>query len=196
MPRSRSNSKPFEEWKTLQWNCRHCGWSGLGEQMEIYDIFEGVNEMACPICKEKIGAVSWPTQAELKENFDKLSPGDKILVTLSEAHHNEFALRKLSSPEQLPELPGESIVLIWDIERYDGGDTIIRYGDQVVWREPAFYEGYERFIAVAKILTRKYGSRLKDFVPSKNSGLFLYGDRISTIDQIRKCREKIQAGVL
>lgn len=191
-----SNSRPFEKWKTEQWNCSHCGWTGLGEQLEIYDIFEGLNEMACPNCKEKVGTVSWPTRAELKENFDKLSPGDKMVVAFSEAHHEDFSLRKLSSSEQLPVLPEKSIVMIWDIERYDGGDTIIRFGDQIIWREPAFYEGYERFIEVASILIQKYGSRLKDLVPSKNSEMFLYGDHAVSINLIEKCREKIRTGVL
>ena len=139
--------------------------------MEFYEVFADVNEMACPNCKDKIGAVS--STMELEDNFDRLS-----------------------SPEQLPELPGESIVLIWDIERYDGGDTIIRFGEKVVWREPAYYEGSERFIEIVDILIQKYGSRLRDLIPSENSELLLYGDRIVSIDLIGKCREKIRTGEL
>lgn len=167
-----SNSKPFEKWKAEQWNCSHCGWAGPGEQLEIYDVFEGLNEMACPNCKDKIGVVSWPPQSELIPTCN------------------------LSSPEQLPELQKDSIVLIWDIERYDGGDTIIRFGDQIVWREPSFYEGHERFIQVTNILIQKYGSRLKDLIPSKNSEMFLYGDHLVSVNLIEKCRERIRAGEL
>lgn len=166
-----SSSKPFEKWEAEQWNCSHCGWTGPGDQLEIYEVFEGLNEMACPNCKEKIGVVSWPTPVDEKVDFDRLS-----------------------SPEQLLELPEDSIVLIWDIERYDGGDTIIRFGNQVVWREPAFYEGYERFIEVANILVQKYGSRLRDLIPSKSSEMFLYGDHLISLNLIEKCRERIRAG--
>ncbi|MEJ7745382.1 MAG: hypothetical protein WKF61_01230 [Luteimonas sp.] len=98
----------------------------------------------------------------------------------------------LKTPEQLPDLEGDDIVLLWDAEDYQrGGDTLIRYGSEVIWREPAQYEGYERFIEVANLLKQKYGDRLQDLVPSRNSELYLYGDALGSPSRISKFREEL-----
>ena len=65
--------------------------------------------------------------------------------------------------DELPGLPGDPLVLIWDMEQ---DDTVIRRGTIVLWREPCVYEGYFEVLASLK---QRYGSRLHDFIPIPNA---------------------------
>ena len=55
----------------------------------------------------------------------------------------------LTGPEQLPDLPGETLILTWD--QIDT-DTVVLHGDRVVWRERTGWEVYDRFQEIACIL--------------------------------------------
>ena len=57
-------------------------------------------------------------------------------------------------------------------------ETVIRHGERVIWREPAFFGYPERFEDVAVILQEKYGPHLKDVIPTWRAGDSLYGDRL------------------
>ncbi len=45
-------------------------------------------------------------------------------------------------------------------------EVLIKHEDNVIFAEPALYEGYQRFIEVAEILHRRYGATLGDLIPS------------------------------
>ncbi len=62
---------------------------------------------------------------------------------------------------------------------------MLRHGDREIWRELAYYEGYQRFAAVFELLRERYGSRLAEVRPTPASEVYLYGDKLSapqTID--------------
>jgi len=128
----------------------------------------------------------------MKDHEDQLSDTDKLFVELSESFGWEFAARSLKSPAQLPELEGETLVLTWDIEdEQKGGDTLIKHGERIIWREPAIYEGYERFEEVAQILKQKYRERLRDLVPTPHSEMYLYGDHVISLGMVEEARKKL-----
>jgi len=161
------------------------------------DLFSVLYEMCCPRCNEKVELITIPTWEEKRQNWDKLSEGEKRRVERFEAHLQEFERRKLWSPDQLPDLEGEDLVLIWDFEERkdkDSRETLVKLGDQVLWREPAVYEGYWRFIQVAQILSLKYGARLKDLVPTEESTAYLHGDihGFESFEQVEYCRQLLQ----
>jgi hypothetical protein len=88
--------------------------------------------------------------------------------------------RKLREPGQLPVLEDAQIVIAWDFEERDGEHwTVLRHGAVEIWRELAFYEGYERFAEVFDILRQRYGTRLRELRPTPASATYLYGDRLS-----------------
>lgn len=91
---------------------------------------------------------------ESRRHCDKVSPADRIAVELAELGGRDFERRQLRTPEQLPDLDGDDLILVWD---RDGRDNVICYGAQVLWREPGYNEDYERFEVVAEILYAKYG---------------------------------------
>ncbi|GMV60084.1 MAG: hypothetical protein AMXMBFR72_31770 [Betaproteobacteria bacterium] len=181
----------YDDWKEQPQTCRACGWQSRGCDLTQGEVFAELFEVCCPKCGEKVLTVSSPTIDESRRNWDKVSPADRIVVELAECRRQEFERRMLRSPEQLPDLPGNDLVLVWDYEDRNGHETVIRFGAQELWREPAFFEGCERFGEIAEILFAKYGTRLQDLVPTRGSQLFLYGDRIGAPARIEKFRQRL-----
>lgn len=95
---------------------------------------------------------------------------------------------ELKSADQLPDLEGDTLRIDWDLEERDDEHwTVLRHGDREIWRELAYYEGYERFAAVFELLRERYGSRLAEVRPTSASEVYLYGDKLSapqTIDAL------------
>jgi hypothetical protein len=63
--------------------------------------------------------------------------------------------------------------------------------DNVIFAESALYEGYKRFVEVAKILHTGYGAALHDLVRTKVSELYLYGDASDSNRVVAAARERI-----
>ena len=83
-----------------------------------------------------------------------------------------------------------------DVVRGEWGDWyVLRWGDEVLWREPAFWEDYETFLTVADVLRRKYGPRLKDVVPSGSAESNMWADRLSAPSWIEEARRRVRAGL-
>lgn len=94
----------------------------------------------------------------------------------------------LYSPDQLPELEGETLILIWDqIE----ADSLILHGDAIIWREKTGWEVYDRFEEIAVMLKQKYGKRLIDIVPTPRSRYALYGDSTAAYFHVTYVRESL-----
>jgi hypothetical protein len=184
----------YSDWKTQPYQCRACAWSGTGEDCQQGELLSDMVELCCPSCGEKTGSVMLPTLEESRQNWDRLSDTDKMVVKMVEFRQKDFARRGLKSPDQLPDLAGDDLILVWDMERYDGGDLLIKYGARVIWRETGFYENFERFEEMVALLKQKYGGRLQDLVPTRKSELYLYGDRLTSINRVRKARETLADG--
>lgn len=184
----------FDDWRERSYQCQRCNWSGRGSELQRGEIFSEVYEMDCPRCgQEAVAVIQIPTWEEKRQNWDKLSEEDKRAVEAFEAHLQEFERRKLRSPDQLPDLQGESLVVVWDTNE-KRGETSLELDLQVLWTEPAVWEGYWRFIQVAQILSLKFGARLKDLVPTDRSEVWLYGDilRDEPYEQVKYCRHQLR----
>ena len=184
----------YDDWKQSSFNCKQCAWTGLGSELVQGEKPRDLFEVCCPNCGRVISVVLLPTLEESRENWDKLSELDKHAVETMEARQKDSSGRRLSDPEELPDIAGDDLEILWDIEHFEGGDTMLRHGNIVLWREPSFYEGYERYLDVGQILLQKYGSRLKDFIPTQESRLYLYGDSTSAADKVDQFRERLKRG--
>jgi hypothetical protein len=179
----------YGTWKSDEVVCDKCGWKGRGEECEQGEMFEELFELNCPSCSKRLFVVTYPTIEESRQNWDKLSEADKRMVEERERFLQLAENSCLKSADQLPDIAGDDLVFVWDQSREDL--TLIRYGDRIVWKEPAYYEGYERFVEVVSILHEKYGSRIKDLVPTLRSMNYLYGDRISAPRTVDDARSKL-----
>ena len=136
--------------------------------------------------------VMLPTVSESPANSDKLSDVDRKQVELIESSQTEIAGEKLSDASQLPDIESPSFILHWDF--VDAGldsETLIKYGDTIIFREPGVFEGYERFIEVAQVLRSRYGPALHDLVPTDRSSTYLYGDCLSSPHTVDEARGRI-----
>lgn len=184
----------YYNWKQSPFKCKHCAWAGLGSELVQGEMSRDLFEVCCPKCSQVVSVVLLPTIEESRHNWDKLSDLDKHAVQTMAARQKDFAGRRLGDPAELPDIAGDELEILWDIEHYEGGDTLLRHGNLVLWREPSFYEGYQRYLEVGQILLRKYGSRLRDFMPTQESKLYLYGDSISASDKVDQFRERLKRG--
>ena len=192
----------YDNWKEEVLVCPECGWTGTFEE-GVVDDHEQLMDSMCPQCDllpgEMLAIVSYPTIAESKANWDKLSDAGKRQVELIEAHYSDFEANRLKRPDQLPDIRGDNLIFVWDFEYAandrDAVNTIIKHEGKVIWREPAFYECYERFEEVAQILKSKYQTRLKDLVPAEGCEVYLYGDRLTASDRVAEIRRNLKKGL-
>lgn len=185
----------YSEWRTSNCQCHKCGWIGKGSALAIGEIFEALTELDCPVCGESVLLVPHPTFKESRANWEKLDDGERQSIQRRERFLERFEREKLKDAVDLPNLSLAEFSVSWDIV---GGEepsarTVITLGDQVLFSEPALWEGYERFAEVARILKAKYGLRLKDVVPTERSQMYLWGDRISAPEFVDRVRRELFA---
>jgi len=177
-----------------------CGWSGRAGQgsqeihRELYDI-------SCPACDRMLLIVPYPTHEETRAAAAAGNPSAERELARVESREAFFARaesHKLTEHSELPDLDGEEIVIEWDFEgpAEDDGHrdswTVLRHGDRVIWREIAFYEGYERFGEVLGILRKRYGPRLIDLRPTDESLYYLLGDALRAAGTVHSLRESLR----
>jgi len=185
----------YDGWKSAILECPRCGWKGTFDQGSV-EYYDEVMDSSCPRCDgldaPMLAIVSYPTTGESRANWGKLSDEERRGVEERELFLANFAARKLRDASQLPDIESPSFMLHWDFDAAEPyNETLIKHGETIIFREPAFYEGYERFIEVAKILRARYGSALCDLVPTDRSETYLYGDRLSSPQTVAEARRKI-----
>lgn len=184
----------YDDWEKLLFLCPRCGWIGKFEDGNVTDTADG-SRCSCPRCdffrSPTLATVLDPTLDEMRANIDK--PGVREELERWERAIAWFEERKLKTPDQLPDIDDPEFVLTWDFDQDDQKKswTIIKNGQQEIFREPARWEGYPRYETVAKILVEKYGKRLKDLVPTSDSEMYLWGDRLSAPQWIQAKRKEI-----
>lgn len=185
--------KYYGNWRTETFDCPECKWSGLGSELKYGEWWGDGTDLNCPRCYVQLSYLEFPTIAESRANWDKLTPAQREKIERIERYQAKFEAQKLKKETVLPDIQANSFVLSWDIDHSDetGPETLIKFNDVVLFREPAFYEGYWRFIEVAELLKARYGAALCDLIPTEVSGTFLYGDFLHTVDKVKNAREKL-----
>ena len=186
----------YDEWKTAILACPRCGWEGTFDQ-GVVELYDELMDSSCPICAwfdaPMLAIVSYPTIQESEQNWSRLNDGEKREVAARKEFLERWEMARLKAPNQLPELDGPELTLVWDcVDEATEQVTVLRHRDLEIWREPALYEGYDRFREIAVILKRKYGVRLRDVVPTPGSELYLYGDKLSAPDHVRATRQSLK----
>ena len=190
-----------DAWKNDQLVCDKCGWQGTFEEGDL-EVGSDSTSCMCPKCTDiwghRLATVEHPTVEDAERHREMLSELDREHLDFQREHRDRVQAMSLTSASELPDLSGDELRLLWDYER-EGTDpldprwTVIRCGDQAVWKEPAIYEGHERFAQVAAICREKYGVRLVDLVPTDASQCFLYGDDLSSPGKVEAVRRQLSA---
>ena len=147
----------FDNWRQSEYDCPQCKWHGLGSELSRGEMHHEFSELLCPSCGGEITYLLFPTLQEYRTNWDKLSDATRELVERRERFETQFDREGLKDPSQLPNIDSAKFVLDWDFTGEESSDhrTLIKHGDEVIFSEPAFYEGYERFVQVAEILRHR-----------------------------------------
>ena len=176
---------PWEDW---DFTCPKCHWTGKGSALIAGDISRTGCEELCPSCNEMVDWLEFPLVAEMLENFDKLKPEDQKMALVISQGHSKWDASKLKSVDQLPDIEGDYIVLVWD-EDNEAKEIIIRHGRDVIFRQIGSWEYYQFFITACRILKTKYGHRLLDVVPTPRARCGMDGDRVcasNSVDEMRR----------
>lgn len=176
--------------------CRRCGWTGNADQADI-EIGSLSFHYECPKCSKALAVFDHVLHEETKkkaaegnEKAQRELPG----VLRRESFIERAKASELTSPNQLPDLDGDEIVIEWDFESREGENedswTVLRHEGREIWRENAYYEGLDCYSEVASILIEKYGERLVGFPATPASRLYLYGDNIHD-DPVESINERL-----
>lgn len=167
--------------ETAPVRCSECGWVGPGLHGQRF--FRELLDVTCPECDRMLLVVPFPTTAETRaaaEAGNQRARAELGTVEAIEARQANVREQALTADSELPEIGQDEITIVWDLEG-TGFDvvTVLRHEGREIWREPAFFEGIERFEEVARLLRARYGKRLVALEPSPASTMYLYGDRLS-----------------
>lgn len=184
-------TEPAERRSVLWWDydrgsplsCPGCGWTGTSST-DLKELFTELLEVSCPECERVLQYVVFPT---LQETREAAAAGNQRAIAglpEIEAEHEQRTRKQaqlLRSPDELPELPDEPLVIVWDIIDQDDEVAqwqVLVHDGTIIWREPAYYESYRRFEQVFAILHERYGSRFRELRPTESASWWLYGDRL------------------
>ncbi len=177
-------------------HCPGCSWIGFGRQA-ILDkgAFLFAADIICPSCSIILGLCILPVDDGPAINSKAVESENKESVFLKK-EKEEY--KKLKDPSQLKDINDENIFLIWSLAGYEKHSETVRilYHTEIIWEEPLWFECYDRFIQIAKILKAKYCRRLKDLIPSDNSYAYLYGDNFNADEIISEVRKQIRDNTL
>ena len=168
-----------------------CGWSGTIDTGSK-EFFDQLMEFYCPTCDEKLDVIEYPNYKETIQAFDdgkKVEPVDVMVQEIRKDLLSQWKESKLNEPSQLPDIQGERLEFVWD-GISDGpfkSFYIIKHGDDVVWKEPSFYEDGPRFTTVVDIFKQKYGSRFVEMAVTWAALDPLMGDKLSYWSIVQGC---------
>lgn len=185
----------YYDWHHGTQTCRKCGWSGLGSETKLGEVFDQGSEYDCPACGEKMSYVMWPLVSETKDD-PRASDTDRKQADVLDDWQERVVAAQLKSTEDLPDLQPGPAKLIWDaVERDDGHWRIsIRDGNTEIWQELSCFEEYPRFIEIARLLWDKYGATLRDLEPTRKSWFNLGGDYLGALGVVDHVREQLARG--
>jgi len=183
----------FGDWRTRPLTCPTCGWTGTFEAgwTELYDVLQ---DCQCPgehgsADRPMLAVLPYPTLEQWRAHAAQSSPGERTYIGQIENGRERFNRLKLRLASQLPDLPEPALDLVWDQE---GEELVIRLGPREVWREPVRYEALWRYEQILTLLQAKYGSRLRDLVPTPASEYHLYGDKTAHPPAIERLRGQLR----
>ena len=162
-----------------------CGWKGPASAGDK-DFFDELFDISCPVCDAMRLIVPYPTDEETKKAAVAGNEEAQEHLETVQGRERRWARSEdveLKPDSEVPELSGERLDFVWDIDNADRRErpdddawTVISCGDVTVWRELAYWEGYERFNDVRAILKARYGPRFARLKPTEASIGYLYGD--------------------
>lgn len=184
----------IDPWEEMTFECKGCGRTLAGRDLELAEMFRDLAEMACPDCGKVVALACFPTERDVAANLHRMPPEKRREAEAFLARCADWGRRKLHRPDQLPDIAADHIVLVWDeTDRPAHGDIVIRFGEREIYRGPTSWEYHGYFVEACKVLRRKYGDRLYDVIPTERAHCGLWGDCLSAPKITGGIRRRIRA---
>ena len=177
--------------------CSDCGRSGTGAKSQ--EFYADLLDVCCPVCHRMLLIVTYASIEGTRAAAAAGNARARAALPAMEAQQTSFERKQqqlLAEPNELPDLMGSSVCIDWDVEVRDDKErwTVLRYEGVEIWREPAFWEGVDRFAEVFEILHARYGSRLGELRPTRASLQYLYGDDLRAPRKIEDLNASLHPG--
>jgi hypothetical protein len=181
----------FYTYESENFVCKHCGWTGLGKEVEQGEMFHSGFEVDCPNCHERFpGLIQFPT---IEETLEKGSEEDKLVAAAMKLMREKWLASLLKNVSQLPDLHFDFMAFVLrEIEENGENYIVITHQGRIIWKEIRAYEYFERFIEIGRIFKEKYGERMIDLVPDVD-GDYLYGDGAVSTFLVEKFRRELRS---
>lgn len=167
-------------------SCRSCGWSGQRSDLGV-EPFEELVERSCPSCGAHLELVVYPTDEDTRAAAAAGVP-EAIAALADVEHRAERAQhRVLQRPDELPDLPADATErLAVALEQFEGDDhwLVVKAGDHVLWRQPAFWEDVDGGEMLLHTLWARYGDQIAEIEVSPQAHMWFCGDRLSYVARI------------
>lgn len=151
----------FSDYKTRAFTCE-CGWHGGYDELKPMPACCSII-VACPTCRHPVLSVRPPSGEDVK---NAAARGDEEAVAMlpsvleSERADQVWWHQALKDTSQLPELVGEALTFVLDVEHgNDGHNFVIKLGEEQVWRELARAGDRQRFYELKRFLKKRYCGR-------------------------------------
>jgi len=195
-------NKNAHTYKKYHFKCKKCSWEGLGSQsIDLTDVI-GALGVNCPDCHALIEFIYFPSTQEIlkygttqdKEEAEKWIKEKAELKAKWAAQEKQYP--DLSSPEQLPDIASDEIIITLREEGersdiYKHEFIVLYFGEQEIWRVHNGFEYYTCYLRWGEILKEKYGERLVDFEVAEYT-VDLGGDSGSAFDKVDRFRKTLK----
>ncbi|MCH8547001.1 MAG: hypothetical protein LAT54_09735 [Cryomorphaceae bacterium] len=178
----------YYTYKSTEFRCEKCGWTGLGEEATQGEMFNELFEIHCRTCDEAIAAIPYPTFEEVLEHG---SEEDKVQVRKAMALEKKVKASQAKSSKNLIDIEGAVTITFEEIHKEDKQILAVFANDQLLWKEHIYFEYFERFIDIIHQLDKKYHGQIKDIHYQNTT--YLLGDRISAPGKIKNVVEEVKA---
>jgi predicted DNA-binding transcriptional regulator YafY len=186
----------FEKWASLDLICSHCEWQGKAQTklLEVADDEEpGNSEFRCPDCNKLLVRINYSaSQQDIEKNWNQLDPWMKAVILSTPERMERFESDRLKSTDQMPKLQHSGPnFLTWGIMRHSEGElsTTVKHGSQLIWIQPALWNGAEEFMRVARLLENCFAKRINTIRISPDAWGYLGPDTEETRRRVKAaCR--------
>ena len=142
--------------------------TGAGNPVTLIDggYFRELFDASCPNCWTMLAIVSYPSYLDTKEaaargNAEAMAALPELETGFADWKRRRacWEKEKLNTVEQLPDLQGDSLRFVLDVEPWERTRFALKVGDVTVWTEAGWYGCKERLPEFEALLQAKYGNR-------------------------------------
>lgn len=189
----------FDNWQSVRLTCYKCSWkcSVRKSAVETVDGASGsAREYRCPRCSRLLLTVEHSASLEeMLANWNILNDATKAAILSRPERQERIEEDKLKHSSELPNLKSGPNFLTLELTWHPDPEVSysIWHGIQLLWIQPATWEGHSEFLRIAEIIRERYGGRITDLKPTPEARGFLIGNDSAGERNIERARRLLMS---